>query len=108
MEVPFQIELSAPPVCRIAAIIHVYYKEVLPKIVEYLKNIPLQTDLFISTDTTAKKSLILESLKTYSNGTVEVRIFENRGRSQQRIRFIRRVPAKLSELLGCSGKEGAV
>jgi O-antigen biosynthesis protein len=79
MEVPFQIELSAPPVCRIAAIIHVYYIEALPKIVEYLKNIPLQTDRFISTDT-AKKSLILESLRAYSNGTVVVRIFENRGR----------------------------
>jgi O-antigen biosynthesis protein len=80
MEVPFQIELSAPPVRRIAAIIHMYYTEVLPKIVEYLKNIPFQTDLFVSTDTDAKKSLILESLKTYSNGAVEVRVFENRGR----------------------------
>src|ERR1700730_11566249 len=43
MEVPFQIELRAPPVGRIAAIIHMYYTNVLPKIVEYLKNIPFQT-----------------------------------------------------------------
>src|SRR3984893_2733319 len=80
MEVPFQIELGAPSVRRIAAIIHVYHTNILPKIVEYLKNIPFQTDLFISTNTAAKKSLILESLNTYSNGTFEVRVFENRGR----------------------------
>ena len=80
LEVPFQIELNTPPVRRIAAIIHVYYTDLFPKIVQYLKNVPFQTDLFISTDTTEKKSLILESLKTYSNGTVEVRVFENRGR----------------------------
>ncbi|MGB6177408.1 MAG: rhamnan synthesis F family protein [Methylocella sp.] len=80
LEVPFQIELGAPPVRRVAAIIHVYYTELFPKIVKYLKNVPFQTDLFISTDTAAKKSLILQSLKTYSNGTVEVMVFENRGR----------------------------
>jgi O-antigen biosynthesis protein len=80
MEVPFQIELGAPSVRRIAAIIHVYHTELLPKIMNYLKNVPFHTDLFISTNTAAKKSLILESLKTYSNGTFEVRVFENRGR----------------------------
>jgi O-antigen biosynthesis protein len=80
LEVPFQIELGTPPVRRIAAIIHVYYTELFPKIMEYLKNTPFQIDLFISTDTAAKKSVILETLKTYSNGTVEVRVFENRGR----------------------------
>jgi hypothetical protein len=81
MEVPFQIELGAPSVRRIAAIIHVYHTELLPKIMNYLKNVPFHTDLFISTNTAAKKSLILESLKTYSNGTFEVRVFENRGRA---------------------------
>jgi hypothetical protein len=79
LEVPFKIEVSTP-VRRIAAIIHVYYTELFPTIMGYLKNVPFQTDLFISTDTAAKKSLILESLETYSNGTVEVGVFENRGR----------------------------
>jgi hypothetical protein len=35
MEVPFQIELGAPSVRRIAAIIHVYHTELLPKIMNY-------------------------------------------------------------------------
>jgi lipopolysaccharide biosynthesis protein len=80
MEVPFQIELSTPPVRRIAAIIHVYYAELLPKIMGHLKNVPFETDLFISMDTTAKRNVILAMLRTYSNGTVEARVSENRGR----------------------------
>jgi len=39
LEVPFKTELSTPPVRRIAAIIHVYYTELFPKIVEYLKTL---------------------------------------------------------------------
>ncbi len=80
MEVPFQMEINTISVHRVAAIIHVYYVDMFPKILGYLKNVPFQTDLFISTDTDAKKTTILETLEGYSNGIIEVRVFENCGR----------------------------
>jgi lipopolysaccharide biosynthesis protein len=80
MAVPCQIDLGTPPLRRIAATIHLYYTKLFPEIMEYLRNAPFGTDLFISTDIFAKKSIILETLKTYSNGTVKVIVFENRGR----------------------------
>ncbi|MGI0084695.1 MAG: rhamnan synthesis F family protein, partial [Nitrososphaerales archaeon] len=80
MEVPFEVQLATPPVRRVAAIIHVYYTELLSTILSHLDNIPIQTDLFISTDAEAKKTVVLDILKAYSNGTIEVRVFENRGR----------------------------
>jgi O-antigen biosynthesis protein len=40
MEVPFQFDLSTVAMNRVAAIIHVYYPDLLPKILSYLRNIP--------------------------------------------------------------------
>ncbi|MGH6868376.1 MAG: rhamnan synthesis F family protein [Methylocella sp.] len=62
MEVPFEVQLASPPFRRVAAIIHVYYTELLSAILNHLHNIPIQTDLFISTDTEAKKAVVLDIL----------------------------------------------
>jgi hypothetical protein len=80
LRVPFEFAIEVPDIGPVAAIVHVYYTHLLPKIVTYLANIPFRTDLFISTDTESKKSEILTTLVDYSKGTVEVRVFENRGR----------------------------
>jgi hypothetical protein len=81
LKVPFQIETRVRSVDSVAAIIHAYYVDLLPKLLSCLKNVPFRTDLFVSTDTEAKKASILEILASYSNGTVEVRVFDNRGRN---------------------------
>src|ERR1700730_1814674 len=47
LEVPFQFDLSTIAMNRVAAIIHVYYPDLLPKILRYLKNIPCRADVFI-------------------------------------------------------------
>lgn len=64
----------------LAAIIHIYYTDLVDEIILYISNIPTQTDLFISTDSEYKKLEIINKLKNYQNGKVCVRVFPNRGR----------------------------
>jgi len=80
LSAPFEFTTTLPDIGPIAAIIHVYYTDILPKMLSYLSNIPFRTDLFISTDTETKKEAIIAILEGYTNGTIEVRVFENRGR----------------------------
>ncbi|MGH9960520.1 MAG: rhamnan synthesis F family protein, partial [Pyrinomonadaceae bacterium] len=65
---------------RVAVIAHVFYPTILDEMLGYLRNIPSPADIFISTDTDEKKRAIAAALANYSNGSVELRVFENRGR----------------------------
>lgn len=65
---------------KIAAIIHIFYTELTENILCYIQNIPVQTDLYISTDTEAKKQEIKNFLKGYVQGHYYIRVFENKGR----------------------------
>jgi hypothetical protein len=80
LKAPFEFATTLPEPGPIAAIIHVYYTDMLPKVLSYLGNVPFRTDLFISTDTEAKKAAINAISAGFTNGTIEVRVFENRGR----------------------------
>ncbi|VTZ25027.1 Lipopolysaccharide biosynthesis protein-like protein [Methylocella tundrae] len=80
LAVPFDFIMTSGTVTRVAAVIHVYYTELLPAIIGYITNVPVPTDLFISTDTIDKKAIITNYLREYLHGKVEVRVFENRGR----------------------------
>lgn len=64
----------------VAVVAHVYYEELCDSLLAKIKNIPCRADLFVSTTSEEKKNAILSVFAGYSNGTVEVRVFENRGR----------------------------
>lgn len=78
--VPFGMKAAPAAKGPVAAIVHVFYPELLQDILRRLHNIPLGVDLFISTDTDQKKARISESLADWSKGRVEIRVLENRGR----------------------------
>ena len=80
LEVPFAFEPEPYPPSPIAVIIHAFYPDVLPGILERLVNIPGAVDLFLSTDSPAKKAEIETHVATWTKGQVEVRILPNRGR----------------------------
>ena len=69
-----------PGTPRLAAICHVYYDNITPEIQRYLAHIPFAFDVYISTDTEAKKALIEANFRGWTRGKVEVRIAPNRGR----------------------------
>ena len=65
---------------RACAIVHAYYPELCAEIRRYLENVPSQLDVYISTTSSAKRDEILRIFDGYARGSVEVRVFENRGR----------------------------
>ncbi|WP_292002186.1 rhamnan synthesis F family protein [Chlorobium sp.] len=83
ISVPFQF-VSVPdhdlPVERVAAVIHIYYLELLVELKSYLKNIPLRTDLYVSTTDDHKAAAIKRVFDDWIHGSVDVRIVPNRGR----------------------------
>lgn len=68
------------PMPRVAVLLHAYHVDLVPKIKEYLINIPFPFDLFISVDTDIKRRQIEDIFAGWCYGHVEIRIFENRGR----------------------------
>ncbi|HEY8574109.1 rhamnan synthesis F family protein [Phenylobacterium sp.] len=70
--------LGTPP--STAVLVHAYYVEVLPELVASLENLPYPADVFVSTDTEAKREAALAALSGWP-GAVEVRITPNRGRN---------------------------
>lgn len=69
-----------PGTPRVAAICHIYYDNITPEIQRYLNHIPFGFDVYISTDTAAKKALIEAVFRDWTRGKLEVRIAPNRGR----------------------------
>lgn len=74
----FKAAPKVPP--SIAAVVHIFYPELAPEILSYLQNLPEGSDVFVSTDTEAKKAQIAGIFADYGGGQVEIRVFENRGR----------------------------
>ncbi len=66
-----------PPV---AVVCHIFNVDLASEIHSYISNIPTQRDLYISTDTEEKASLIREEFASFTDGRVEVRVAPNRGR----------------------------
>ena len=65
---------------KVAVILHLYYLDLITEIVEYLSNIPVPFDLFISTDTREKELAICKSPLAQLAQSIELRIVPNRGR----------------------------
>lgn len=79
LETPFRIAVS-PKTTRVAAVIHAYYPDVLPSMLEKLANIPAAVDLFLSTDNEIKRAEISRICANWPMGSVEIRMVPNRGR----------------------------
>lgn len=65
---------------KIAVQCHVYYVDLLPEMLEQIKNIPESFDLYITTDTKEKKKEIVQILKEHKLSNYFVHVYENRGR----------------------------
>ena len=80
--VPFAYDLSAvtAPARGIAVVCHLFYAELAADIRGVLANIPFDADVYLSTDTEAKRAAIEAIFTDWSAGRVEVRISINRGR----------------------------
>lgn len=70
--------LKDPP--RIAVLVHAYYTDLLEEIVSHLRRIPCPADVYVSTDEEAKRATIEAAFEGWA-GSVEIRIFPNRGRN---------------------------
>ncbi|WP_238313542.1 rhamnosyltransferase WsaF family glycosyltransferase [Methylobacterium crusticola] len=82
LEVPFRPvggEALALPE-RVAVVAHVFYPDFCADLAAHLRHIPVPADLFVSTDTEAKKQEILDALAGYANGALEIRVLPNIGR----------------------------
>jgi lipopolysaccharide biosynthesis protein len=77
---PFPSTLHPHGITRVAVMAHVFYLDVCDELLVALYHIPVQADLFVSTDTEEKRQQIARKLAGYANGTVTIRVFPNRGR----------------------------
>lgn len=70
--------LARPP--RIAVLLHAYEPALLGEMAEHLRNIPYPADLFVSTDTDAKRSAVSRAFVGWT-GRIDIRVLPNRGRN---------------------------
>ena len=80
IEVPFAFTPAPASRGTVAAIIHAFYPEELEPALARLANAPCALDLFLSTDTEAKRQEIEARTAAWSKGRVEIRVLPNRGR----------------------------
>lgn len=80
MAVPFSYRPAPVVAPKAAAVVHAFYPDLVPEILRYLRNIPFPIDLFFSTDSEEKRAAIEAVLEGWANGSVDVRVFPNRGR----------------------------
>lgn len=80
VEVPFAYVPYVDADRRVAAFIHVFYPDLLEGILRYIENVPCRVDIFASTNTIEKKSVIEAVLERWAKGKTEVRLTENKGR----------------------------
>ena len=67
---------------NVAVHVHIYYEDIADIIINYLKNIPFKFDLYITTDTQNKLTIIDKRLETLSNiKSKKIFITPNRGRN---------------------------
>lgn len=65
---------------KIAIIIHLYFKDLIKYISEYVAHIPKYMDVYITTDTEEKKNLIQEEFDKLKFNKLQIILIQNRGR----------------------------
>jgi lipopolysaccharide biosynthesis protein len=81
LSVPFGYDLSSVSCAeRIAVVCHIFHADLAAYMRSMLDNIPFSADVFVSTDTAAKRDVIADAFAGWSKGKCEIRISVNRGR----------------------------
>lgn len=83
IEIPFTSSINSNLNERvgICVVLHAFYTDISESIIDHLHNIPYKYDLYISTDTSAKKDILNNDFKSLRNANkIEVRVLPNRGR----------------------------
>ncbi|MDP3067217.1 MAG: rhamnan synthesis F family protein, partial [Methylocystis sp.] len=80
LETPFAYDAGPKRAHSIVAIVHAFYPDVLPLVLEKLHNVPGALDLCVSTDTEEKQRAVDEVCADWRKGKVLTRICPNRGR----------------------------
>ena len=65
---------------KLAIFYHVYYDEIIEQTIRYLKNVPNEFDVYITTDSFKKKHVIESNTANLNFNHYEVRVIKNRGR----------------------------
>lgn len=65
---------------RIAVVVHLFYLELLEEIVNYLKNIPVKFDLYISVVSISSGIQVEKKLRHFTNANVYIYCVKNQGR----------------------------
>ena len=80
LELPLGYRPAALPAPNVAVVLHAYHLELLPEIKAYLGHIPFPADVFISTDTDAKRAVVSACFADWPGGSVTIKVTPNRGR----------------------------
>lgn len=65
---------------KLALIYHVYFTDILEQTIHYLKSVPDNFHVYITTDTEEKLQIIKDKLSIFNFDKFEIRIIKNRGR----------------------------
>lgn len=81
LAVPFGFDVGdVMPPGSIGIVCHIFHEELSGEILGYLTNIAFPADIYISTDTEAKRAVIAGVFAKWSQGAVDIRISPNIGR----------------------------
>ncbi len=80
LQVPFRHSPSAVPVRPVAVVCHLFHADLADWALELAAHIPFPADLYISTDTIAKRDAIARACTAWTGGRTEIRVVPNRGR----------------------------
>lgn len=64
---------------KVAVVLHLYYHELVDEFIEFLKNIPIPFDLYISCSPNEKATIEFKVKKVFKNSIIVVNSVENRG-----------------------------
>ena len=80
LELPLGYVPAATPPSSVAVVLHAYHLDLLPEIKAYLGHIPFPADVFISTDTDAKRAAVSACFAGWPGGSLAIEVTPNRGR----------------------------
>lgn len=81
LAIPFPFGCAeAAPKARIGVVCHIFHEDLAAEFRQALDRLPAPADLFLSTDHEAKRGAIQRAFADWQGGSVDVRVFPNRGR----------------------------
>ncbi|MBP2242348.1 rhamnosyltransferase [Cytobacillus eiseniae] len=72
--------IELPPSKKIALILHIYFEDLIEYCLNYAKSMPVESDIFITTDTEEKKKSIKKAFEEIKCANFKIILIKNRGR----------------------------